>query len=255
MRQTLLTLSLTGFIILASLFGLSFSTPIAIERVARKVVQIEIETRIGQRFEYLTNANIASLAQRAASQIDREVEFDLPAFRDQLLASTNRVMDNMLDANCECRQRLVKLVDRTYSLGVLSLQRDHESLTRMIESIYASVSNNLIREFRIFTGSNALALAILFLTTLCRRGASLQLLLPAIVIFGAMLATASVYLFNQNWLHTIIYGEYVGYSYLAYLATVTAFIGDIVFNKARATTVLFNAAANIAGSTLTTSPC
>ena len=67
-------------------------------------------------------------------------------------------------------------------------------------------------------------------------------MLPAVVLLGAAAVTGALYLFNQNWLHTIVYNDYVGMAYLVYLAAVAVALTDIVFNKARVTTRLLNLA-------------
>src|SRR5256885_15548500 len=75
-----------------------------------------------------------------------------------------------------------------------------------------------VREFRIFTASNALVFLALTSVTARRRRAGLQLALPAIVLVTASAVTATLYLFAQDWLHTIVFGSYIGLAYMAYLA-------------------------------------
>ncbi len=112
-----------------------------------------------------------------------------------------------------------------------------------------------MREFRVFTGSNAIAFALLGVVTLLRRNATLQLALPAVVLAGAVVVTGSLYLFNQNWLHTIVFGEYVGLAYAAYLAGVALLLADVVFNRARITTRMVNVVLQSVGSAVHALPC
>jgi hypothetical protein len=112
-----------------------------------------------------------------------------------------------------------------------------------------------LREFRIFCGSNALAFALLGIVTLLRQRATLQLLLPAFVTVGAVSVTGALYLFNQNWLHTIVFGQYVGLAYPLYLAGVALLLIDIAFNRARVTTQLVNLILQALGSAVTAVPC
>jgi hypothetical protein len=122
-----------------------------------------------------------------------------------------------------------------------------ERLVGLIEASYASVRHSLLREFRIFTATNALAFVLLGAVTLVRRRATLQLLLPALVLVGAVVVTGAIYVFGQDWLHTIVFGEYVGFGYTLYLAGVSALFADIVFNRARVTTRIVNAALQSGG--------
>jgi hypothetical protein len=71
----------------------------------------------------------------------------------------------------------------------------------------------------------------------------------------ATLICAYFYVFEQNWLLTIIYGDYLGFAYLAYLGVVFLFLCDIVLNRGRVTTQFANAILDAAGSAVTLSPC
>lgn len=136
-----------------------------------------------------------------------------------------------------------------------SLTQIRERLVVLVEHTYASVTRNLMREFRVFTGSNAVAFALLGFVTLMRRKANLQLALPAFVLVGAVVLTGSLYLFNQNWLHTIVFGEYVRLAYTGYLASVALLLADVVFNRARVTTRMINLALQSVGSAAHALPC
>lgn len=161
----------------------------------------------------------------------------------------------MLNADCECRKRLVARAQQSQIEEISSLSRAREKLLSLIESTYASVTQSLTREFRIFTSSNAAVFAILGFTTLLRRKAGLQLALPAVVLVGSATITGSLYLFNQNWLHTVVFSQYVGMTYVVYLAGVTLLLADIAFNRARITTHIINAVSSALGSTLSVAAC
>jgi hypothetical protein len=91
--------------------------------------------------------------------------------------------------------------------------------------------------------------------TVVRRQAKLQLLLPALVVFGAVGLTGGLYLLNQDWLHTIVFGDYVGWGYAAYLSLVAALLADILLNRARVSTRILNLLFDIVGSAATVTPC
>ena len=113
------------------------------------------------------------------------------------------------------------------------------------------VAEKLTREFRIFTGTNALIFALLGIAAFFKRGAGLHLVLPALALVLAATVTGYIYLFNQDWLHTILFSDYVGFTYLIYLSIVFAFLCDVLFNRARVTTQLLNSI----GSNIQVLPC
>jgi 1,4-dihydroxy-2-naphthoate octaprenyltransferase len=117
------------------------------------------------------------------------------------------------------------------------------------------VAESLTREFSIFTGANALVFALLGVTVAIRKQARLQLALPALVLLDAAGLVGYLYIFNQNWLHSVVFGEYVGLAYFGYLAVAATFLADIAFNKARVTTELLNAAFHAVSSAIQVVPC
>ena len=136
-----------------------------------------------------------------------------------------------------------------------ALTRVRERLSSLIESAYGTVRDELLRELRIVSGSNAVAFALLGVVTLVRKRATWHSLLPLVVLVGAVLITGAVYLLNQNWLHTIVFGDYVGWGYSAYLGTVAAFLSDLAFNRGRVSTEIIRAVLEGVSSSVSVSPC
>ncbi len=254
-RTALLALSLLGTLLFGSAFALSFLNPLLIERAAREVVRIEVERRVGQKIDELSDARVVALADRALRKTETDLERTKQAIRNEVPTKVANAVADMLKVDCECRRRLVENARRYESERLSSLTQVRERLSGLIESAYASVRNDLLREFRIFTLSNAVLFVLLGLVTLVRSGAALQLLAPATALVGAMVVAASLYLFGQNWLHTIVFGAYVGWAYAAYLAATALLLGDVLLNRARTTTLLLNALLSAAGSAAVLLPC
>jgi len=255
MRSALLVLSLLGTFLFGGAFALSLVNPLLVEAATREVIRIEVERRVRERIDSLSNARVAGLAQRALQNTETEIASTQRALRDDLPRNVANVMADMLNADCECRKRLVASAKVAQARRLTSLVQVREQLASLIESAYASVTSSLMREFRIFAASNAIAFVLLGLTTIARGKATPQLVLPAVVLVGAVGVTGGLYLFNQNWLHTIVFGQYVGLAYAFYLTGVTLLLADIVFNRARATTRLVNLALEAVGSAATAVPC
>lgn len=255
MHRLILIVGIIGVTLFGSLFALSYANPLAIERGAREIVRLEIERRVGEKIDKLTNSRIAALAERALAKTDIDVDDARRVLRDDVPAKIAGVVANMLDADCECRQRLAGYLQASANERLTSLVQLRTRLAGFIESTYAQVAANLMREFRIFTGSNAIAFALLALTVVVRRRSALQTALPAIAVVGAVLIVGGLYVFKQNWLHAIVFGDYVGLAYAAWLAVVAAMLADILMNRARVTTRILNAALDAAGSAVVAVPC
>lgn len=255
MRITLLLVSILGVLLFAGAFALSFANPLLIERAAREIVRVEVERKISGKLDALSDSRITALAHVALRKTSTDIEAAQKAIREELPRKIADVVADMLDTNCECRKRLVKHAQNAESNRISSLAFVQANLTTLVESAYSSVTSQLMREFRIFTASNAIAFALLAVVTFFRRKATLQLLLSAVVLLGAVSITGSLYLFNQDWLHTVVYGQYVGLAYALYLAAVALLLFDVIFNRARITTRLLNTAFQAVGSATSVVPC
>ena len=255
MGRTLLILSVIGILLFTAAFAMSFADPLLVERAAREVVRIEIERRVGEKVEAFSNAKAVTLALKTLGKTNVEIETTRREIAEGVPRKVASVVADMLNADCECRKRLVEYAVRDHDEKLASLGQLRERLVGLIESAYSSVTTSLMREFRIFTASNATAFALLALISYFRRGAALQLALPAVVLVGAAFTVGSLYVFNQNWLHTILYSQYVGLAYMGYLGAAALLLADVAFNRARASTTLFNAALNVVGSAVQAVPC
>ena len=140
------------------------------------------------------------------------------------------------------RKAIEKTVASTFDHKIIELSRVSERLALLIRTKYMEVAESLTREFRIFTGANALVFAHRGVTVLIRKRARLQLALPAFVLLGAASVVGYLYIFKQNWLHSILFSEYLGLAYFGYLGAAVTLLADIVFNRACITTKLLNAA-------------
>ena len=251
LRVLLLTISAVGTAVFASLFVLSFVRPILVESLAKELVRREVEARVRERFSSLSGSRLAQMAQRAIARNDRR----MAELAEELPKKVAAVVAEMQSPDCECRKALAGARNTILKLELLSRSGFNEHLVGLIRSKYAQVTQALLREFRIFTGANALVFLLLGITTYTRRRAGLQLLLPAAVLLGAAFVVGGLYLFGQDWVHTVVFGDYVGLGYFAYLAIAAVFLMDVVFNQGRVSTEIVNAAFNVAGAAITAVPC
>jgi len=248
MRCTILGFSLAGTLLFGAAFVLSWLHPIWIERMASTAVRFEVERKTGERVDALTGAPIVGLAQRALGRTDADIERTRAAIRREVPAHVARVAAAMLDPDCVCRARLASATEAGRHQHLLSLSQLRARLASLIESAYADVQVKLLREFRIFTASNAAALAMLGAVALVRRKAGLQLMLPAAALAGGVVVTAGLYLFAQDWLHTILFNDYVGLAYAGWLGVVVLLLADILGNRARVCTRMVNGVLQMAGA-------
>lgn len=240
-RRALLGLGTAGLALFGGLCALSFLAPLTVERLAREAIRIEVQRRVEARVDDLSDTRLAGLARKALEKTAADAAASEDALRRQIPEQVANAVANMLNADCECRQRLVKWARDAEQERLGSLRQMDARLTDWIERAYAHTRDQLLRELRIFTSVNAVCFALLGMLCLCKRPTTAQLGLVAITLLSAGLTVGGVYLFQQDWLHTIVFGTYVGWAYGAYLAGVTGLFSDIAFNRGFVTSHLLGA--------------
>ncbi len=254
-RTLLLFTGLLGSLLSGLVLLLSYSNPVMVENMAREMVRQEVEKRVHAKLHTLQDSKIAGLAGQVLARQTAETEklklqlaADLPARIASMVADMGKL-------DCTCRQKIEKSIATGIQEHNQQLAQLNDRLNELIRSKYMEVAQSLTREFRIFTAANTLVFVLLIATVALRPRASVQLLLPAGVLLGAAALTAYFYVFGQDWLHTVIFADYVGLAYFAYLALAIASLADVAFNKARVCTALINAAASAVGSAFQVLPC
>lgn len=240
LRKALLGLSLLGALVFGGGLLASLFAPLSIEQVAREVIRVEVERRVGQRVDALSNSRLAGLARKALEKTTADAERVERELKAQLPQRVALAVADMLNADCECRKRLAERARQAHEDQLGALRQAEARLSDWIEQAYAHTREQLLREFRIFTAVNALLFALLGLLCLLKRQSAMQLALVAATLLGASAVVGGAYLFKQDWLHTLVFGDYVGWGYAGYLTAVASMFADITLNKARVTSQLLS---------------
>jgi hypothetical protein len=256
MRLFVGLISLVGTLLFGAALLLSFADPRRIEALAQELLEREVAARVGDSLSAVERSAVGQFAQRLADNHPEQAAALKRQVTQRVVPLVEAVVAEMRDPACPCRQKLAQMLDATLPPGRLAdLLQPGGRLTAFIEGKYAEVRTALLREFRIFTGANALIFALLGGVLYVRRGARSQLLLPVAVLLATALSVGYLYLFQQNWLHAIVFSDYIGWGYFAHLAVVGALIADLLFNRARGSTSMVNLFLSAIGSTATVSAC
>lgn len=252
LRFFVLLFGLAGSLLFTGAFISSWTTPHFISKTAREVIRYRVAQEMNEKVEALGAEFLVEkakiLMKDKADEIDR-LKLFLKAKIPELVAM---IANQMADPDCPCRKWTPEPLRYVLLAMLADATQMQERLAGLIKTKYLETEAQLTREFRIFTGTNAVAFVLLTLAVLIRRRAGLHFLPLGLVLLLATLVTSYFYLFNQNWLHTIVFGDYVGFAYAAYLVFVFACLGDIVLNRARVTVAALD---GIFGGLLSFSPC
>ena len=256
LRGSLGILGAFGAALFTALFAASFVDPLFVEGLAKEVIRIEVQKRVEERIEAIDQKYLMEKGKRLIEIENAKIAAFKEQARQGVPKRVSAVLEQMRDASCKCRQ-LADLGESYFKFdGRIAQAREVIAhLDGLIRAKYMETAAQLTREFRIFTGSNALVFALLALAVFVKKKAGVHLVPAAGLLLVGAAVTAGFYLFNQDWLHTIVFSQYVGLAYLGYLAVALVLFADIVFNRARGTALALNVMGSVVGAAVSVLPC
>lgn len=255
MRLVLRLITAAGLLLFGSLFALTFGVPDALEKSAKQFVQAQITANISER---LRDSKLGGVAAKAGALAER-LGFDQDALQKDLQQRLPeyiaKAMAKLCGYDCEQRKLLAQSITRDYFDRIRKLQIGRNTLGQIVQGHYLEIVGQLRTDLRIFLGCNALLFLLMLFVSWAKPAATAHLLLPAALLLLATLVASSIYVFGQNWFYTILYNDYMGWTYALYTGLIFGFLLDIVINRARLTTDLINQALSSLGSLDSVSPC
>jgi hypothetical protein len=258
----LLSLRIVGLVgagLFAFFFGLTFSVPGWVEDFASEFIEGEVSEEIDRAINALEAPEGENALSKLAQKLQAQNEEQIAKLKLDLKEKVHEKMANALaqirDLDCECRKKWEGALKEGFQTNIALLQAANEKLVDFVQSTYMEVVAKLKRDVRIFTGTNAGVFLLLLLVSFLKPKAISHLFLPGVLLLVSTVFCSYFYIFEQNWLLTIIYSDYLGFTYLVYLAVVFVFLCDIVFNRARITTEIVNAILSAIGSAASLVPC
>lgn len=257
--MTLRSLGLLGFLLFASVFYLTYSLPGYIEDIGKSFIQNQIREKTEAKIDSLKVSNsetaLGKLAAKLYAKNKNQIDFVKQKLKDKAHEKLADVIAEMRDLDCECRNKWAAKIKQEYELELKALQVANEKIKNFMRIKYMEVVTELTRDVRIFTGVNALVFLLLLVISFLKPQAVSHLFLPGLLLLVSTSICTFFYIFEQNWLLTIIYSDYPGYSYLAYVGILFLFLCDIVLNYARITTAIINGILEGIGSAASVAPC
>ena len=258
-KLALRSIGFLGAMVFTAFFALTYSTPDWVERFAADYIESEAEERINVTIDAIrppeSDSALALIAQSMFEKNEARIEQLKTSLKDKVHEQWATALARIRDLDCECRQKYADMFESGFKTDIVLLQAANDQITDFIHSSYMDVATELKRDIRIFTASNAAVFILLLLVSLLKPQAITHLFLPAVLLAVSTLICSYFYIFEQNWLLTIIHNSYLGFAYLGWLGFVFLFLCDIIFNHGRVTTAILNGIFEALGSALSVGPC
>jgi hypothetical protein len=255
MKISLRLIGIVGFSLFAILFWVTFGVPDTVEESAKGFVKKQIEKEVREKY---TNSKASTFADKAlliAGSLGYEEQRIRNDLNNSLPEKVASVIAEMCGYDCEKKKAVAKSIAAGYMDSIANLQVAQQKLGSIIKGKYMEIVSNLRTDLRIFLGSNAAMFLILLIVSFLKPKAVSHLFLPGAFLLVSTIAASAIYMFGQDWFYTILYNDYMGFGYLAYIGVIFGFLMDVAFNKARVTTEIINGVLNAIGSALSVAPC
>jgi len=262
-RISLRGFGILGIFVFVPLFLFTFADLQFVETSAQSFIEGKLNSatnkkidavRLPQlnRFEKLLGnkaKELRKIAEAKLAKVKQELKDDVPTILSTEIAK-------MLKLDCECRKKWESKLRNSMEFDIVSLEKARSKLIDFGQAKYMEIVEKLTLDVRFFLGANSIIFIFLLMVSFFKPKAVRHLFFPGILMMVSTVICSYFYIFEQNWFYTIIYNEYTGFGFLAYLMLVFAILSDIAFNKARITTEILNSIFNaVGGAASNFSPC
>ncbi|WP_419810337.1 hypothetical protein [Bacterioplanoides sp.] len=251
-----------GILLFLPLFLFTFADPQLVEKSGRSFIEWRVKQEVFDKIDSVNLPKSSSLERilgERATALRSEAEKKLEYYKQQLKSDAPAIIAENIaktrNLDCECRQKWEERLTQSLLSRIESVEEAKSNLVQFTQTKYMEVMHNLTLDVRIFLGTNSLVFILFFLASFFKPRAINHLFLPSSLLFISTTACSYFYLFEQNWLYTILYGTYTGLGFLAYLLIIFAILCDIVFNKAKISTEIINGLLSAIGNARALVPC
>lgn len=256
---SLRAIGLAGAVFFGMLLSFTFVIPGWVEDFAANFIEREVAEQLDEAIDNFEPKEGESRLARVAGALYAKNQAGIEDLKANLKAQVHEEMADSLarvrNLDCECRDKYAAVFEQGFKFDIALLQASNDRIVDFIQSKYMQVAAELKRDLRVFTGSNLVLFLLLLLVSFLKPGAVRHLFLPGVLLAIAAVICSYFYIFEQDWLLTIIYSNYLGFAYLVYLGVVFLFLCDIVFNRGRVTAEIINGILNALGSAASLAPC
>ncbi|MEM7281372.1 MAG: hypothetical protein AAF438_07070 [Pseudomonadota bacterium] len=258
-KGILIGLGTVGSAIFIAALSLTYSTPAWIESFASEYIEREATKKLDDSIDAIQPSNSGGALARLAQTVYDSNEERIDGLKESLRANVHgrlaAAYAEIRNLDCECRKKTEKFLKEGFETNILLLQAANDKVVDFIQYKYMDVLTELKRDIRIFAATNAIAFLLLLVLAFLKPNAMTHLFVPGILLAISTIVCSYFYIFEQNWLLTIIHSEYLGFAYLGWLGFVFLFFCDIVLNRGRVTTEIINGVLNAIGSAASVVPC
>lgn len=258
-RRINLILSAVGAVVFAALFLYIAFAPKDFDQRTRDFAIAKVKDKVDGELSGAAQTETADDISDFAGVFSERLQTEIEEMRASLDAGVAEFVADVLAAacklDCERRAQAEIAVTAFYEATIANYGVHLERMQNLIEGEYDAIMSDLRADLKIFTATSFIALSFALLLAIFRGPAAAHLLPFSIALSGSTVLAAFWYALGQDWVMTIIFSNYWGWTYPSVLAVIAFFLCDIAANKARITSFVLNGIGNAFGGAFHFAPC
>ncbi|CCQ89682.1 conserved membrane hypothetical protein [Nitrospina gracilis 3/211] len=246
MKSVLIAIAFAGTLLFGGAFALLSTNTDYVEKNAQRFIAAQIENKIQEDFGLSadlsskdSNPKLHMLKNQFSGQarkLENQLFSDLPdriATQIATMCVCGSTAEQAKEKYRQTKKKVKRLIVDSLKDAALSFETAIDNVNQLIHAQYYIVTQRLIADLKIFTGSNATLFLIILSTALLKKDSLRPIWIAAIFLLAGTLTSTFFYLFNQDWFYTILFNDYTGWAYLIYIGLVSLFLADVLLNRAR----------------------
>jgi len=250
-RHINIALTSLGAAVFAALFLYISVAPKDFDQRTRAFAISKVASEVDDQLSSITESDAANRVSEYAGIISDRLQSRVDTMRDRLDTGIDVLIADILAAACELdcdrREEAALAVREYYESSILRHGIALERLQSLVLGEYDEVMQALRADLKIFSGSSAMALIFALILAIFRGRAAAHLLPISLALTGATIVAALWYALGQDWVTTVLFSNYWGWTYAVLLTGLSVLMIDIAANRARVTSFIFNAIGNAFG--------
>jgi len=170
-------LAIIGFILFSALMAGTFLDKDYVQRTGQSFIQNKIKTEMLEKREGAADTQIGSLLESLSENYKEEIADTQKALDENLDVIIANAIARFCDLDCDKKETLRQSLRDGFDARMKRFNISSANVEKFIHGKYSETVNALKRDLRIFSGTNLILFALVFLAMLIRKEARVHLLL------------------------------------------------------------------------------
>jgi hypothetical protein len=233
---------------LAWIFALALSVlifaPVTVERQGHEELVRRISSAATERYPALRTARWTDALDAAMRRDTAELRATMTSPELEMVTA---VLSRMCRHDCQDEETVANALREGIAVRLQPLDRATQRVEDWARGHYRDLADEIIVDLRIFCATN-LVLCILAAFAARVRGRDRAVVFASAILTMTVTLAAWFYLFEQHWLQTVLFADYVGFGYVIWVLLIGGSLFDVAFNEGKVVGAVVNAVGGAIGA-------